>query len=389
MNDSTDILSGQIQNLNFGKSRVALVIGTDRRQNIAQALQLVEDDLAPKIHGRVLIKPNLVSHKRQLPSTHVEALRAVLDTVTKYKPQDIVIAEGAHDATTGFARFGYLPLAQEYPVRFFDLNKQETEWDTMTVQSVKGEPLQTRISRLVHQADCRISVALPKVHTTAIVTLSLKNMMSSIAEKDRNQMHGYGGSVDYTGMRKRIIQLLRGDSPLINLTTKLLGFAKEFKQRGRLKPDGTADLTPREAWFLDSVQAMNHNLVVLGRNCKPHIGVVDGWWGMDGEGPRHGFKVNLHMAVASADCVAADAVASKIMGFEPMEVGYLFYANEAGLGRADLSQIEVLGDSISSVARQFKPNANYFVQRQWRTRHEQEVKAALETPELVGVVPGK
>lgn len=386
MNSNVETLISSLENLYTGKSKVALVSGPNRRENIARALKLVQDDLAPKIHGKVLIKPNLVSHKRQLPSTHVDAVRAVLDLVTQYPTEDIVIAEGAHDAATGFARFGYLSLPNEYPVRFFDLNKDETNWDTMTVHSVNGDPLVTRISQTVHHADCRISIALPKVHTTAIVTLSLKNMMSSIAEKDRNQMHGYGGGVDYTGIRKKVIAVLRGDSPLINVMTKALGYAKEFKQRGRLKPDGSADLDPREAWFLKSVQAMNHNLVVLGQNNKPHIGVIDGTWGMEQEGPRHGFKVTMNMAIASADCVAADAVASKIMGFEPMDVGYLYYANEAGLGRADLNEIEVIGDSIKSLQRKFHPNANYFVQRQWRSMHQQEVKAAKEANLVEAIV---
>ena len=52
--------------------------------------------------------------------------------------------------------------------------------------------------------------------------------------------------------------------------------------------------------------------------------------------------------------VAIDAVASKIMGFDPMEIKFIRLAHEKGLGCGDLSKIEVVEDDISNVNLKFK-----------------------------------
>jgi uncharacterized protein (DUF362 family) len=115
-----------------------------------------------------------------------------------------------------------------------------------------------------------------------------------------------------------------------------------------------------------SAKIIHHNLVRLFTRLGPHIGVVDGFEGMEGEGPGRGDPVPSRFAVVSADCVAADAVATRLMGFDPLDIGYLFYANQQGVGAADLGRIEVVGDPIESVARRFKPHSDYELQRKWR-----------------------
>ncbi|MFQ5812142.1 MAG: hypothetical protein ACE5I2_02960, partial [Anaerolineae bacterium] len=60
-------------------SKVALIKGDDRYENIAQVLTLIEDGVDLSDKKRILIKPNFVSTRRQLAATHVEAVRAVLD----------------------------------------------------------------------------------------------------------------------------------------------------------------------------------------------------------------------------------------------------------------------------------------------------------------------
>ncbi|MDP6359224.1 MAG: DUF362 domain-containing protein, partial [Planctomycetota bacterium] len=82
----------------MANSRVALVTGNDRRQNILEAMRLVREDLLPKIHGRVMIKPNLVMTGNQLAATHVDAVRAILDFVVEAGPDEIVVAEGTADS---------------------------------------------------------------------------------------------------------------------------------------------------------------------------------------------------------------------------------------------------------------------------------------------------
>jgi hypothetical protein len=51
--------------------------------------------------------------------------------------------------------------------------------------------------------------------------------------------------------------------------------------------------------------------------------------------------------LASADQVAIDAVAAKMMGFDPMSIEYIFLAHQDGLGVGGPTAIEVVGDDVS------------------------------------------
>ncbi len=86
---------------------------------------------------------------------------------------------------------------------------------------------------------------------------------------------------------------------------------------------------------------------------------------MHREGPRHGTPIRLGLAAAGTDPVAVDAVAAAAMGFDPMRIGYLRLAHEAGLGVADLAQIEVVGDPVAKVRRRCAPHSNIVVHRHW------------------------
>jgi uncharacterized protein (DUF362 family) len=72
--------------------------------------------------------------------------------------------------------------------------------------------------------------------------------------------------------------------------------------------------------------------------------VMDGTTAGNGPGPRTMFPVVKDVMLASADQVAIDAVAARMMGFDPMSIPYLRMAHEDGLGVADPAGIEVVGD---------------------------------------------
>jgi hypothetical protein len=57
--------------------------------------------------------------------------------------------------------------------------------------------------------------------------------------------------------------------------------------------------------------------------------------------------VEKDVLLASGDQVAIDAVAAKIMGFDPMSIKYIRLAHDAGLGCGDPRDIEVVGEDIS------------------------------------------
>jgi uncharacterized protein (DUF362 family) len=81
---------------------------------------------------------------------------------------------------------------------------------------------------------------------------------------------------------------------------------------------------------------------------KIHRGVfavMDGTFAGDGPGPRCMIPHVKNILLASADQVAIDAVAGKLMGFDPMkDLKFVRLAHEQGLGCGDLRDIELVGD---------------------------------------------
>ncbi|TKJ41900.1 iron-sulfur cluster-binding protein [candidate division LCP-89 bacterium B3_LCP] len=92
-----------------------------------------------------------------------------------------------------------------------------------------------------------------------------------------------------------------------------------------------------------------------------HSGIfatMDGTYCGSGPGPRTMIPVKKDIILASADSVAIDAVAAKIMGFDPMDLPYIRLAHERGLGCGQLDDIEVLGEDISDWNFNFKVGDN-------------------------------
>ncbi len=78
--------------------------------------------------------------------------------------------------------------------------------------------------------------------------------------------------------------------------------------------------------------------------------VMDGTIAGNGPGPRTMEPVEKNVLLASADQVAIDAVAAKLMGFDPLSIPYIRLAHERGLGCGDVRDIEIVGDD--DVARE-------------------------------------
>jgi uncharacterized protein (DUF362 family) len=81
---------------------------------------------------------------------------------------------------------------------------------------------------------------------------------------------------------------------------------------------------------------------------KIHSGlfaVMDGTFAGDGPGPRCMMPSIKNVILASSDQVAIDAVAAKLMGFDPLkDVKFIRLAHEKGLGCGDPRDIEIVGD---------------------------------------------
>jgi len=331
------------------KSIVALVRGDDRYDNIREALDLITDQIRVADKCSVLVKPNFVSTRHQLAATHVEAVRAVLDWLRLRYDGPITIGEGAavSDTFDGYRNFGYLDLAEEYNVRFVDLNQDE--WAPVQVYDRKLRPMAVRVARTTLESDFRISIGPPKTHDAVIVTLSLKNMVVG------SMIRGRGG-----GFFQMLGQLL---------PDRLTNSALAEKAKSRLSKVNRSDKFALHQGY----HGLNLNLYTLAKVVAPHLSVIDGFVGMEGSGPSDGDPVDLKVAIVSIDFLAADIVATKLMGFDPDEVGYLHYCKLGGLGAGDLDDIEIMGNAaIEECRRHFKPHPTYREQLQWRLPSAEE-----------------
>ncbi len=303
-------------------SKVSLVRSGDRRENIFTSLDLIREDVIPKLADQVMLKPNFLSSQNQLAATHPDAIRGAIDFLLTCPnpPNEILVAEGGNEKVPGqaFDTFGYQALKDEYDlsVELIDLN-QETEWEQIPILLADRSEYIAHMPKTVLDCPCTISMAVAKTHDVCVVTLGLKNMiMGTLRKEDRVKMHGY----------------------------------PSHKERE----------LPREA------QTLNINLIRVAPHLGPDIAVIDGTVGLQGNGPGGKDSVDLGIAVASADVFAADTVMAKAMGFDPSKLGLLHYAGELGMGVTDLDKIEILDTELESVIQSFTPHEQTPQQLQWQ-----------------------
>jgi uncharacterized protein (DUF362 family) len=86
-------------------------------------------------------------------------------------------------------------------------------------------------------------------------------------------------------------------------------------------------------------------LMIQQRIHRGVFAVMDGTFAGDGPGPRCMVPHVKNVILASRDQVAIDAVAARLMGFDPMAIRYIRLAHEAGLGVGDPREIELVGDA--------------------------------------------
>ena len=91
------------------------------------------------------------------------------------------------------------------------------------------------------------------------------------------------------------------------------------------------------------------DLLYMQRELHPAVfTVMDGTVAGDGAGPRTMIPRVKNLLLAATDSVAIDAIAARLMGFDPLSIPFLRMAHERGLGIADPRQIEIVGDDVST-----------------------------------------
>ncbi len=104
------------------------------------------------------------------------------------------------------------------------------------------------------------------------------------------------------------------------------------------------------------------DLVVMQKELHPGIfAVMDATVCGDGAGPRTMLPKIKNFVLASADSVAIDAVAAKMMGYNPMDIPYIRMCDERGLGTGNLDNIEILGEDISDINFGFTTKRSFVI----------------------------
>lgn len=104
------------------------------------------------------------------------------------------------------------------------------------------------------------------------------------------------------------------------------------------------------------------DLMIMQKELHPGIfAVMDGTVCGDGAGPRTMIPKIENYILASADSVAIDAVAAKMMGFDPMQIPYIRMCDEMGLGTGDEDNMEIVGENIESINFGFETKRSFVI----------------------------
>ncbi len=310
-----------------GAASVALTTGNNRADLAFRALEPFGKQISQSIgNRRVVLKPNNVSIDIPLSSTHVDTLEGILEFLKSIKKLDnVIIAESAANGPTleGFDNYGYFRLMNKYGAKLVDLDNEGFE--IVNVFNEKDfRPHSVRVSNLILNPDSYVvSVARMKTHDRVLATLSLKNVVVGAPVKD-------------------------------------LGFGW-----GEHRKEGTTSDKP--VIHGGGFRGINYNLYALAPRLHPDLAVIDGFEGMEGNGPNRGTPVDHRICVASTDWLAADRVGIELMGIDFANVGYLNYCAQTGMGVADLNKIVVVGEKISDHRKIYKLSDNVEKQLIWMT----------------------
>jgi uncharacterized protein (DUF362 family) len=262
----------------------------------------------------------MVSTNNQLASTHAEALHGILDFLEPRFKGPVMIAESSAGYTTeGFDNFGYHKVADEhklFPVSLVDLN-EEGKYVTHAILNGDLHMVPVRLAARLADPDAYIiCAAILKTHNTVIATLSLKNMC---------------------------------------LGAPLHSARKETKRWNDKR------------LYHGGVRQTHVDIALTAQKLQPFWGatVLDGWEGMEGNGPASGTLAPSRIAIASTDYVAADRVGMETMGINSEWVAYLGFCAQSGLGQDNLEKIQIRGPKLSDVTKKYKMHNDLERELKW------------------------
>jgi len=166
--------------------------------------------------------------------------------------------------------------------------------------------------------------------------INVKDAVGSLADKFLvlNKVYPDGFMIPRSFIGENIIHLPTVKTHVFTTTT------------GAMKNAFGGLLNEKRHWTHPVIHETLVDLLMIQK--KIHSGVfavMDGTFAGDGPGPRCMTPIVKNIILASSDQVAIDAVAAKLMGFDPMrDIKFIRLAHELGLGCGNPADIEIKGD---------------------------------------------
>jgi uncharacterized protein (DUF362 family) len=246
---------------------------------------------------RILLKPNLVETNPASIhiNTHPLVVRGAAEAFLKFGASQVLVAEGpghCQDTLRVFEESGLSEVLWEDRIPFIDLNYQ----DGYNLPNIGKFSHLTSLTfpSILRQVDLIVSLAKLKTHHWAGITLSMKNLF------------GFMPGI-YYGWPKNVLHYAGIEECILDITATL----------------------------------------------RPHLAIVDGIIGMEGDGPIMGDPKPAGVIVMGLNLPAVDATCARVMKIDPYRVDYLNRA-EFVLGPIHESDIIQVGEPIAEVATKFK-----------------------------------
>jgi uncharacterized protein (DUF362 family) len=268
----------------------------DLEEIIGRGLEELRFGRAQVAGKSILLKPNLVEPSREAPqiNTHPAVVRAAAEVFRKLGAREVIVGEGqGHCRDTDYVleQSGLGRVLRESGLEFVDLNHDEVY---LTPNRSRCTPLPSlALPAALRRADVIVSMPKLKTHHWAGVTLSMKNLF------------GVMPSV-YYGWPKNVLH---------------------------------------HAGIPESILDINATV-------RPHLAIVDGIIGMEGDGPIMGTARQAGVLVLGTNLPAVDATGARLMRIDPWRVEYLSAAS-GWLGPIAASHIRQRGESIDSLSQPF------------------------------------
>jgi len=302
--------------------KISFIKSNDRRYNIERCLSLIKSEIINGLKDakKVVIKPNCVVDDNKLASTSIESLDAVLEFISPYTESQIILAEGSGmgDTMKAFSRYGYFSLQEKYDLMIVDLNTDDFE--VMNILDKNCKPITIQVAKTILNSDYLVSITPPKTHNEVVFSGGIKNVV--------------------------VGSLLRPGGSLSARLASKIGIFKNSK---------TA--------IHQGYKMINQNIKSLCSEMPFGLSIIDGFEGMEGDGPISGDLVPTHWALASSDPIAADWLSCHLMGIDVRSVGYLAMLEDEEQDRGDYF---VIGDNWKSSIRKFKMHSNFLEMKNWK-----------------------